>query len=95
MLTDIEQQCIDRLRFLCDIGGVSTSIMWQVAHIAITALPNMRDNSIARSLISLRMRTMIDTLEYLIEQGECDHKPVGRERLSQAFTKRLSQSIPN
>jgi len=90
MLTDTEQQCIDRLRYLCDIGGVSTSTMWQVAHVTIAALQNMRGDSISRSLISLRMRTMIDTLEYLIENGYCDHKPVGRERLAQAFKKKLA-----
>ncbi|MGN0896283.1 MAG: hypothetical protein ACI4NC_05905 [Succinivibrio sp.] len=53
----------------------------------------MCEDSISRSLISLRMRTMIDTLEYLIENGYCDHKPVGRERLAQVFKKKLVQEL--
>lgn len=93
MLTDNEQKCIDRLRYLCDIGGVNTSTMWKVAHISLASLPSMCEDSISRSLISLRMRTMIDTLEYLIENGYCDHKPVGRERLVQVFKKKLVQEL--
>ena len=42
---------------------------------------------------SLRMRTMIDTLEYLIDNGYCDHKPVGREHLAQVFKKKLVQEL--